>query len=88
MDDGIFVAGVGGAQEINLVEDTKLIQRNLEEIQQLSVTQRVDDWLLLTDPRKTTCVSPGAGQKHSSLLFKVSPAHLVISEVIVLCFSC
>lgn len=88
MDDGSFVSGVGGAQEVNIVEDRKLIQRNLEEIQQQSMTERVDDWLLLSDPQKTTYVSPGTSQKHSACFQNVSPAHLVVSEVIVLCLSC
>lgn len=65
MGGGSFVSVVGGAQEENvLVGERKVIRRNLEEIQQLSVTERVDDWFELSDvpPRKATSVSPGTAK--------------------------
>lgn len=60
--DGSFVSVAGGAQEEHiLVGESKVIRRDLEEIQQLSVTERSDDWFELSDvpPRKATRVSPG-----------------------------
>lgn len=60
--DGSFVSVAGGAQEEDiLVGESKVIRRDLEEIQQLSVTERSDDWFELSDvpPQKATHVSPG-----------------------------